>query len=57
MQTDGPCEIIFGFPVSYCGTARTAVSNSTALSGAISESGAFIPIQVAPAVESIAKMH
>ena len=37
--------------------ARTTVSNRTILSGAMSHSGASVPIQVEPAVESMAKMH
>ena len=40
-----------------CGTVMTAVSKSTILSSAISDSGACVPIHVAPAVESIAKIH
>ena len=56
-QTEGPWEIICGCPGSNWGMGMTTVSNSTNLSGLMSESGAKEPIQVAPAVESTAKTH
>ena len=56
-QMDGPWEIIFGLFVSYCGIAMTLQLNGTTFSPWMSRFGASEPIQVAPAVESIAKMH
>ena len=41
----------------FYGMMRTAVSKSTILSASMSISGASEPIQVEPAVESMAKMH
>ena len=57
MHMEGPWEIMRGFSVSNCGTVMTTVSNSTREFSGISSSGALEPIQVAPAVESTAKMH
>ena len=57
IHNEGPCEIIYLLSGSYCGITLTSVSKSTSCSSAISSNGAFEPIQVAPAVESTAKIH
>ena len=57
MQTDGPWLIIRGCSGSNWGTGRTAVSKETISEGSMSTSGASVPIQVEPAVESTANRH
>ena len=57
IQMEGPWEIIWGFSGSNWGMGMATVSKSTKASGLMSESGALAPIQVEPAVESMAKIH
>lgn len=57
IHKEGPWDIILGCFGSNWGIFITTVSNSTTLSSLMSSSGALVPIHVAPAVESMAKIH